>query len=41
LAMKQEAIKIPECSLGSINTDITYLANLKNEVDKLLVDIKE
>jgi MarR family transcriptional regulator, organic hydroperoxide resistance regulator len=41
LAMKQEAIKIPECILGSINTDITYLANLKNEVDKLLVDIKE
>jgi MarR family transcriptional regulator, organic hydroperoxide resistance regulator len=41
LSMKQEAIKIPECILGSMSADITYLANLKNEVDKLLIDIKE
>jgi DNA-binding MarR family transcriptional regulator len=39
--MKQEAIKIPECILGSLNTDVRALANLKNEVDKLLIDINE
>ena len=39
--MKREAIKVPECVLGSINTDIEFLANLKGEVDKLLRDIKE
>lgn len=40
LAMKQEAIKIPGCILGSMNTDLTFLANLKNEMDKLLIDLK-
>ncbi|MDF2891507.1 MAG: ohrR [Clostridia bacterium] len=39
--MKQEAIKIPECILGSLNTDVRALANLKNEVDQLLIDINE
>ncbi|HYE09141.1 MAG TPA: MarR family transcriptional regulator [Patescibacteria group bacterium] len=39
--MKQEAIKIPECILGSLNTDLKSLGNLKSEIDKLLTDIKE
>jgi MarR family transcriptional regulator, organic hydroperoxide resistance regulator len=41
LAMKKEAIKIPECILGSMNTDIAFLANLKGGIDKLLMDLKE
>lgn len=41
LEMKPEAIKIPECILGSMNTDLAFLANLKNEVDKLLIELKE
>jgi DNA-binding MarR family transcriptional regulator len=41
LQMKQEAMKIPECVLGSINTDLAFLANLKSEIDKLLMDINE
>ncbi|MDF2593282.1 MAG: ohrR [Clostridia bacterium] len=40
-AMKTEAIKVPECVLGTINADVAFLANLKGEVDKLLKDIKE
>jgi DNA-binding MarR family transcriptional regulator len=39
--MKQEAVKIPECILGSLNTDLKSLGNLKSEIDKLLTDIKE
>ena len=39
--MKQEAIKIPECILGSLITDLKSLGNLKSEIDKLLTDIKE
>jgi DNA-binding MarR family transcriptional regulator len=41
LALREEAIKIPECILGSMNTDIAALAKLKSEMDKLLIDIKE
>lgn len=39
--MKREAIKVPECVLGSINTDLAFLANLKADIDKLLFEIKE
>jgi DNA-binding MarR family transcriptional regulator len=39
--MKKEAIRVPECVLGSINTDIAFLVNLKGDVDKLLRDINE
>lgn len=39
--MKSEAIKVPGCVLKSINTDISFLENLKGEVDKLLINIKK
>lgn len=41
LEMKQEAVKVPECILGTMNADLAFLANLKSEVDKLLKDLKE
>lgn len=41
LEMRKEAIKIPQCILGSMNPDLKFLANLKSEVDKLLIDLKE
>jgi DNA-binding MarR family transcriptional regulator len=40
-AMKIEAIKVPECVLGTINADVAFLANLKGEIDELLRGIKE
>lgn len=39
--MKAAAMKVPECVIGSIHSDIEFLANLKGEVDKLLRDINE
>lgn len=39
LEMKEQALMIPGCVLGAINTDITFLGQLKNEVDKLIEDI--
>jgi hypothetical protein len=39
--MKIEAIKVPECVLGTINADVAFLANLKGEIDELLRGIKE
>ncbi len=39
LEMKEQALLIPGCVLGAINTDIMFLAQLKNEVDKLIDDI--
>ncbi|WP_069999687.1 MarR family winged helix-turn-helix transcriptional regulator [Cellulosilyticum sp. I15G10I2] len=41
LAMKAQAISIPECILGCIPTDIKGLVHLKKEIDKLLMDLKE
>ena len=39
MAMKQQALVIPECILGAINTDVIFLAQLKTEVDKLIEHI--
>jgi DNA-binding MarR family transcriptional regulator len=41
MQLKEEAIKIPECILGSISADLPFLAKLKFDIDKLINDINK
>ncbi len=41
LTMKENAMKIPACILGCIPSDLARLTNIKEEVDRLLQDLKK
>ncbi len=40
IKMKKKAIEIPECILKSLNNEISFLSELKSNIDKLLLDMK-
>ncbi|MDF2671833.1 MAG: ohrR [Clostridiales bacterium] len=40
IEIKKKAIEIPECILKSLNNEVSFLSELKRNIDKLLLDMK-